>query len=67
MLVLKLLLILSTIHTLTIFTYDIHNVSYDCHAIRGSLGRDGKRWKILKPSSQKAVAVVFERLPTIRL
>ena len=30
MLVLKVLLILSTIHTRTIFTYDIHNVLYDC-------------------------------------
>lgn len=38
-LVLKVLLILSTIHTRTIFTYDIHNVMYDCHAIRGSLER----------------------------
>ena len=105
MLVLKVLLILSTIHTRTIFTYNIHNVSYDClgliyttrrrsvgkswrmlvahnsrkqtsyrlnrpwciqqtqrsdHFIRGSLGRSWKQWKILKPSSQKAVAVVFE-------
>ena len=31
MLVLKVFLILLTIHTRTIFTYDIHNVSYDCH------------------------------------
>ena len=30
------------------------------HVMRGSLGRGWKQWKILKPSSQQAVAVVFK-------